>query len=578
MKLVIVLTFANDRDNYLPLIVRESKTIFKTLQTFHDKGYIQVHKEENTGVTDIFDLCHRYRGRIAIFHYGGHANGTLLQLETRTGEPQAAYASGLAQLLGQLEQLKLVFLNGCATLKQVDLLMEAGVPAVIATSVPINDETATEFAEHFYRALESGASLQKAFEGAKGCNHTSHITPREISLFPYRRPNLETVTQKPETFPWGLYFNENKKEVLDWKLPRANTETVYVQGAKGSTSGNATVNTGLIETLFNEMMAHGVEKPRKLDWRVLRTLVIDHFPVPVGEQLRVLFLSSTICVQRLHQLVQTYKTTMELLCFTLLSQLWDAQKENPALLMPPDHVPPFQCFFALGPDSVTTFDYGPLTAALLRIFQANRITCFMEELNTLEKNFRAEEEFSQALLFMEERKKELRESNVNAENLTRYCVEGERHLGSILKKLAFWVSYQMTTIKTIEVIKPRHKKATFNHHKVTLNRVSQGLADEAAEGESFTDNNSVIFLDNNRTVGSYLNLSPFIIDENALTGNECSKLFFYSHQEEQGGKTCYVYTFSDTRQKGLVISDINYPEIKEQMDVFKESILGLVIP
>ena len=84
MKPVIILTFANDKDKYLPMIVRESKNIFKSLQTHHDNGYVQVHREENTSVEDIFELFNRFRDRIAIFHYGGHAGGTHLQLETGT--------------------------------------------------------------------------------------------------------------------------------------------------------------------------------------------------------------------------------------------------------------------------------------------------------------------------------------------------------------------------------------------------------------------------------------------------------------------------------------------------------------
>ena len=68
--------------------------------------------------------------RLVVFHYGGHANGTLLQLEDG-----AESAVGLARLLGQMRSLKLVFLNGCATQGHAALLRDAGVPAVIATSV-----------------------------------------------------------------------------------------------------------------------------------------------------------------------------------------------------------------------------------------------------------------------------------------------------------------------------------------------------------------------------------------------------------------------------------------------------------
>ena len=107
-KPVIILTFANDSDDYLDMITRERKNIFKILQNHHDEGFVQVHKEENTSVEDIFELFNRYPEQIAIFHYGGHANGTHLQLETSAGESQPADAIGLAQLMGQQKQLQLL--------------------------------------------------------------------------------------------------------------------------------------------------------------------------------------------------------------------------------------------------------------------------------------------------------------------------------------------------------------------------------------------------------------------------------------------------------------------------------------
>ncbi|MCP5102474.1 MAG: hypothetical protein GY950_03800 [bacterium] len=74
-------------------------------------------------------------------------------------------------------------------------------------------------------------------------------------------------------------------------------------------------------------------------------------------------------------------------------------------------------------------------------------------------------------------------------------------------------------------------------------------------------------------MAGYLSLSPFIIDENALTGDECSKIFFYSHPEVVQGKVCYVYKFIDNPKETLTVSDEKYPRIKELMEEFKERTL-----
>ncbi len=572
MKPVILLAFANDKDNYLPKIVREGKSISRTLRSHNDKGCIQVHKEENTSLGDIFELFNCYRGRVAIFHYGGHAGGTHLQLETDAGEAQPAHALGLTQLLGQEENLHLVFLNGCATLRQVGRLLEAGVGAVIATSAPIEDDAATELADQFYFALAGGASIEKSFDIAKAFISAKYGLSRAINRFPYRRRNLETTEQTGEKFPWGLYFDETRPNVLGWKLPTINGDWMGIGMAKGPTGAGVTVNAGLVDTLLKEMTAYGVEIPGKQDWRRMRATVIDGFPAPVGEQLRLLFHSNRIDGQRLKQLVTTYQTTMELLCFTLLSQLWDArmEREQGELVIHEDYLTVFNSFFALGPDSYATFDYVKLTAALLEIFQANGIDYFIAELSKLETALGTETEFYQACVFMEALKSELEAGGVKARKMEVFCVEGEVRLGVILNQLAFFVNYQMTTIKGIEVIKGRHKKARFCHNKVTLDRTTEGLADEWAEYDRFTDNNSVIFLEDGGGAPEYLSLSPFIIDENALTGHECSKLFFYSHRDVKAGTWCYVYKFIDNRMETLMVSDAKYREIKEQMDQFKE--------
>jgi hypothetical protein len=81
MRPIIALTFSNDMDKYLEMIKRERRNLFKALQNFDDQDFIKVFKVEDTSIEDIFELFNRYKDRIVIFHYGGHANGTHLLLE-----------------------------------------------------------------------------------------------------------------------------------------------------------------------------------------------------------------------------------------------------------------------------------------------------------------------------------------------------------------------------------------------------------------------------------------------------------------------------------------------------------------
>lgn len=579
MKPLIILSFANDKDDYLPMVIRERKNIFKTLQNHHDKGYVQVHKEENTSIADIFDLFNHYNDRIVVFHYGGHAGSTHLQLETQGGESQLADAVGLAQLMGQQKKLQLVFLNGCATRKQVDLLLSNGVKAVIATSVPIQDQMATEFAEQFYNALASQATLEKAFQVARAFVSSKYGTGKNIQAYTTREISWEGKEETPtDQIPWGLYSSENTPEVLDWKLPFTNQDSIIIRGAALSDANQVPVNTNLIETLFKEVAAHSIEvgylmeaykRSQRMDIRMVRQAIIDSFPAPVGEQLRRLFAGNSVDVPRLRQLVATYETTIQLLCFTMLSQLWEAKYKNPDLVIEEDQLVQFNSFFALNVDNYQTFNYFELMETIAWIFQKNKIQYFIEELNNLGECLLANDCLNGSYLFMEEMKRELMEENIKADEIESFCIQAENHLCNILKILVFIVKYKLTTIKRIEIIKRRHKQPQYRHTRAILDRVTAGILDETTIYNDFADTDSVVLLKNTEDMAHFLSLSPFIIDENALTGHQNSKLFFYSHQDTSDSH--YYYKFIDNEAEKLAVKE-NYPQVTEQLEEFRNSI------
>ena len=79
-KPVIFLAFANDRDdtvNYLRNLPEEARQIREPLQRARRDGLCELVELANATADDIFRVFQdpEYRGRIAVFHYGGHANG-----------------------------------------------------------------------------------------------------------------------------------------------------------------------------------------------------------------------------------------------------------------------------------------------------------------------------------------------------------------------------------------------------------------------------------------------------------------------------------------------------------------------
>jgi hypothetical protein len=195
----------------------------------------------------------------------------------------------------------------------------------------------------------------------------------------------------------------------------------------------------------------------------------------------------------------------------------------------------------------------------------------VEELATLNAVLQ-QEEFDRAHRFMEEMRAELARGEVAAEEIESFCTQAEKHLGTIMTAFAFLVKYKLTTIKRIDILKARHKVPAYRHNQVILDRVTAGIMDGEEVYPSFTDSESVILLKTVDDVKDYLSLSPFVIDENAFTGDQNSKLFFYSYHD--GADDSYHFRFVDNAEEQLIVSENRYPQIKEQFEEFRQAVFS----
>jgi WD40 repeat protein len=219
---LFLLAFANDRDDrllYLRNLPEELRQITEALDQAKALGLCDYVCLANATLKQILDTIQRaeYRNRIAVFHYGGHANSLQWLLETADGRAAAAEVAGLAAFLGQQRGLELLFLNGCSTKKQVEAFLEANVPMVIATSQAIDDNVAMEFASRFYRGLASGAHVQRAYKEAEGAiRSTGTRTLRH--LYSAHSQSLEIQEGR---WPWDLYIKTGAETKAQWSLPEA---------------------------------------------------------------------------------------------------------------------------------------------------------------------------------------------------------------------------------------------------------------------------------------------------------------------------------------------------------------------
>jgi DNA-binding response OmpR family regulator len=212
---MIFLAFANSETNPLLGLATEFRNIQKIFKTKNDNQKFKINPNPFITPRDWTALTTDYKKDITIIHFGGHSNGEALQAQSWIHTEQL-YGRGIAQKFGQMPQLKLVFLNGCANNPMVKHFLDEGVKVIIATSKKIKDREAVKFSEFFYKALNLGETIEEAFDSAKADIET--INKRSLFIKQELRGlKLRRKLEKAEEFEWGLYANDD--EALKWRLP-----------------------------------------------------------------------------------------------------------------------------------------------------------------------------------------------------------------------------------------------------------------------------------------------------------------------------------------------------------------------
>jgi hypothetical protein len=221
---VIFLTFANDKIDdalYLRNLPKELHGIRMALDKAAKEGLCEVVERTAATVDDIFNTFQDpyYQDRIAVFHYGGHASGSQLMLETLDGGHGYSYSDGLVPFLAKQKGLKLAFFNGCSSQEQAMDLSEAGIPAVIGTATAIKDDIATELSGRFYNGLASGMSINEAWLESLDIVKTKNSTKKQ--------KGLKLRRDKGNDFPWRILYRDGSEIVMDWNLPSATNNPLF---------------------------------------------------------------------------------------------------------------------------------------------------------------------------------------------------------------------------------------------------------------------------------------------------------------------------------------------------------------
>ncbi|GEM_PF-1347491 len=571
---IYLFAFANDNRQSLQL-KEEEKIIRALFDPLHDQNKIEVHYLSSATVDEVYQAFNRFHNRIFLFHYSGHSGKDFLELEDKK-----ARSAFLSILMGQQDALKLVLLNGCSNKKQVVELHEKGVKSIIATSAAIADEKALQFSEFFYQAFVKGVSIDDSFSAAKAKLNNDYPT---INL-QKRDIVFSFDLDENEAFPWGLYSGENAD--LVYTIPEAEAVVENPNFLLPVTLNYPDVNKELVELTFEGMSHYGddynmlwqlYQKNKGLQlFNTLQNMMLDSFPTSLGIQLRDLFTPEgrTQGRLRLREINDTYLTLIKLVASISMANLWDTILNKDTFKIKEDfeirdiYRQDLEKYFALSPDEAQ-FDYVWIIATISRIFADNQIKPFMEELSNLQQSLLEFDDVYDAYRFMEqELRPRLINKDIDVSEVEELCYKGEHYLGLLLKRCAFLCTYQLITVKNIGVNKSRRTKdPVFVHYKSILRgRDYVTVEDKPVKRSSFTSNNSVIVTKDIEHTDEPLNLSPFMIDENAFkiqedklpkihyfNGWENGKSIIYEHAEMMEEDFKVDADYNNKRYKGLEI-------------------------
>ncbi len=568
---LIFLSFANSREDPLPSLKDEEESIYAMLARRMAQQHFNIHRDAEASTSSIAEYLLLYKDFISVFVFSGHAGRDKL-----LASDGKANALGIAQLLAQCPRLKLILLNGCSTQGQVARLLELpSKPVVIATSAPVQDRAATQFSKSFFQSFcEQSSSIQEAFTAGLSAAQTVAAKPIEE-----KRGSLDIEDEENDQPLWGIFPGEGMP--LEWKLPTGSFDRKWMDFKPNQLlydkllQAYATYNKDAQKILDDEDM--GLEG----SLRDKRKAILSCLPHPISLHLGKLFAPAKantnmtfydqLGLDRLGQMIITYSTTIEFLTFVMLAQLWDALSQKKPLEIKEEYRKTIRDFFLLDPEKRKQYPFFELIHDIRLIFEENQIPFFIKEVQQISQVFNEQSQFYFACLALETLKKRFREKTIGEQESLQLCMMAEDQLAVILSQIGFTYNYTLTSVKSIDVIKYRHLPKHLYKHKFV--KLTQDIIDPSEDVDRMpyvTDICSVILV-NEREEDidkKFLNLSPFILDENAFDPKAVvAKLQFFDHYTTANDTYYFRHVYNPSDPLLAIADQRNYKIVKVQFDV-----------
>ncbi|MEB2778591.1 hypothetical protein SYJ56_25000 [Algoriphagus sp. D3-2-R+10] len=364
---------------------------------------------------------------------------------------------------------------------------------------------------------------------------------------------------------------------LDMILPEYESSSSSEPADKGK-ENQVKIETEVIENTFNEVLTSRLliaisKHNRKAgdflaangDWaenkqliQTAKRIIINGYVGVIGVQIRKLMsigeeeYSENKMMRYLEHCQITAKRGIQLICYALISALWDYQL-NIKVKFSSSQTNVLVNFFRNSADE-DILAFLELLRNLLEVYHENKLEFLISESLDLLPGLKEESEFKSAC----EKLNEVSQLINNSSYQLNDCIEAEMNLAIVLENLSFLSEYRMISINQIDYNQQRNDAEGLYLHNYTL-LVGENKVNDSSQGNVRRESSPVIshaviiFKDNYR---KNINLDPFIIDFNGLKLSGGSKICFYSYCNTYDDLNLN-YSFIEDRSKEIITKSSN---------------------
>ncbi len=537
----ILIVTADDSSAKLNKLLDEGKEIQRTLNSVQGREY-EIVLLPDASINDIIAAFKVPNRAIEILHFAGHADSKHLQLTDGNAE-----ADILANKIKQQGTIKLVFLNGCATMGQVRYFHAAGVPFVIATSRKVGDNKAYWMGTQLYQYLSLKRSLRQAMEEV--------VTDAKMLKKKIRFPNdrgllisKNNTALTNDEVEWTLYAKSGH-EGEDYHLPFSLLQVegtvgishqVFLEQLMFALKDLDSPNLSEIKNQINYLDEGSLVSDGKKTEELLKVL-----PFALGVRLRQLTakpseLSSDYYRELLYDYVVFFETLLYYTVAILSAQIW--QDKEKAFAQIPGDIQMIRQFLLQNRLTEASESYIPVIEILVKWLQEfdpeanipvgeNLLAYLRSEID--EKSSEEEKQYRFEVasnFFFLQKQYYWQRVRLEKEEAIKNCVLSQRFINNAFQHFTFLLKYSMVSVRGIKVMNFRHLPSDFNNFK---NNVATLIVNDdipgPMPGKHMMENKSVLaFLEAEpATDASSLNLFPFFIDRNVFTGKPNNEVDLY---------------------------------------------------